>query len=139
MKSSDSLAVSSFRSTLPRSTRASRRRIWCRPWYVHELFVNSKNANSNAVLQVLPAAVKSVEDKGYVLDLGVPDISAFLTFDQVTKSAKVQQTLSVGQLVSVKVDQVAANGRTVSLSLAADNDAVGYPQFRRDKPRCSIS
>src|ERR1700732_4366298 len=35
--------------------------------------------------QTLSAAVKSIEDHGYILDLGLPDVSGFLSFEDANK------------------------------------------------------
>ncbi|KAF7310754.1 hypothetical protein HMN09_00618400 [Mycena chlorophos] len=59
----------------------------------------------------LSAAVQSVEDHGYIIGLGVPDISGFLSF----KDAKTK--LVVGQLVGATVTSTSKNGRTCNIEL----------------------
>ncbi|TFK77280.1 hypothetical protein BDN72DRAFT_784291 [Pluteus cervinus] len=63
----------------------------------------------------LTAAVKSTEDHGYILDTGVPEVSAFLSF----KDAKTREKSKIhtGQILDVTVTKVAAKGRTCHLTL----------------------
>ncbi|KAF7339630.1 rRNA biogenesis protein RRP5 [Mycena sanguinolenta] len=66
----------------------------------------------------LSAAVKSVEDHGYILDLGVPEISGFLSFKDAKKGPfDTKAKLSVGRLLDVAVASVSANGRTCNVSV----------------------
>jgi rRNA biogenesis protein RRP5 len=61
----------------------------------------------------LTAAVKSQEDHGYILDLGIPDISGFLPFNE----RKNEDTkLHIGVLLNVTITKVSENGRTCTLS-----------------------
>jgi rRNA biogenesis protein RRP5 len=70
------------------------------------------------ISKVLSAAVASVEDHGYILDLGVSDVSGFLSFKNVTKSlGKDGPKLRIGQLVDVTVSKISGNGRTCELSV----------------------
>ncbi|KAL0071786.1 rRNA biogenesis protein rrp5 [Marasmius tenuissimus] len=61
----------------------------------------------------LTAAVKSLEDHGYLLDLGVSDVSGFLSFKEATS---ITERLRVGQLVNVAVNKLSANGRTCEVT-----------------------
>ncbi len=56
-----------------------------------------------------------MEDHGYLLDLGVPEVSGFLAFKdlQSDKSAK----LRVGQLLNATVSSVSKNGRTCNVTI----------------------
>ncbi|KAE9408289.1 U3 snoRNP-associated protein Rrp5 [Gymnopus androsaceus JB14] len=53
----------------------------------------------------LSVSVKSVEDHGYLLDLGIPDVSGFLS------------KLRVGQLLDATVSSISKNGRTCNVTL----------------------
>ncbi|KAI0931812.1 hypothetical protein AcW2_000609 [Taiwanofungus camphoratus] len=66
----------------------------------------------------MSAAVKSIEDHGYILDLGLPDVSGFLSFKD-TKKCNFDTTnkLYVGQLVDVCVSKMSGNGRTCTVSV----------------------
>lgn len=69
-------------------------------------------------LQTLSAAVKSVEDHGYILDLGVPDVSGFLSFKDAQKGAFAgDKKLHVGRLLDVAVSKMSGNGRTCNVSV----------------------
>ncbi|THV06019.1 nucleic acid-binding protein [Dendrothele bispora CBS 962.96] len=63
----------------------------------------------------LSASVKSVEDHGYSLELGIPDVSGFLPF----KDANLEEDgkLRVGQLVDATVTTLSKNGRMCNVSI----------------------
>ncbi|KDQ17789.1 hypothetical protein BOTBODRAFT_29943 [Botryobasidium botryosum FD-172 SS1] len=63
----------------------------------------------------ISGAVKSVEDHGYILDFGITDVSAFLSFSDAKKA--FPEKLSVGQLVETSVQKMSENGRTCSVSV----------------------
>ncbi|KII94182.1 hypothetical protein PLICRDRAFT_122174 [Plicaturopsis crispa FD-325 SS-3] len=66
----------------------------------------------------LPAAVKSVEDHGYILDFGLPDVSGFLSFKESRKgSSNPDLKFYVGQLLDVCVTKMSGNGRTCTVSI----------------------
>ncbi|RPD57053.1 U3 snoRNP-associated protein Rrp5 [Lentinus tigrinus ALCF2SS1-6] len=66
----------------------------------------------------LSAAVKSVEDHGYILDLGIPDVSGFLSFKDAQKGPfKSDKKLHVGRLLDVAVSKMSGNGRTCTVSV----------------------
>ncbi|KAH7930532.1 hypothetical protein BV22DRAFT_1078692 [Leucogyrophana mollusca] len=65
----------------------------------------------------LSAAVKSVEDHGYILDMGISDVSGFLSFKEAGKGNLGETKLQVGRLLDVSVVKVSANGRTCTLSV----------------------
>ena len=60
--------------------------------------------------------MKSQEDHGYILDLGIPDISGFLPFNEKKDSKNEDTKLHVGVLLDVTVIKVSANGRTCTVS-----------------------
>lgn len=70
------------------------------------------------------AAVKSVEDHGYILDLGVPDISGFLSFKDAKQSPHLgERRLTVGHLLDVCITKLSSNGRTCNVTVNPDSVA----------------
>lgn len=66
----------------------------------------------------MSAAVKSIEDHGYILDFGIPGIFGFLSFADATKgSFDTKAILYIGQLLDVIVTKVSGNGRTFTVSV----------------------
>ncbi|KAH8099388.1 nucleic acid-binding protein [Cristinia sonorae] len=65
----------------------------------------------------LTVAVKSVEDHGYILNLGVPEVSGFLSFKDAQK--RFERKLSVGVLLDTVVAKMAGNGRTCNVGVDA--------------------
>ncbi|KAJ4485931.1 hypothetical protein J3R30DRAFT_3655234 [Lentinula aciculospora] len=63
----------------------------------------------------LSASVKSVEDHGYLLDLGIPDVSGFLAFKDVQSENTSKPRL--GQLLDATVSSISKNGRTCNVTL----------------------
>ncbi|KAH9944184.1 nucleic acid-binding protein [Epithele typhae] len=61
------------------------------------------------------AAIRSVEDHGYILDVGVPDVSGFLSFKEAQKGPTGDVKMRVGQLLDVAVSKMSANGRTCTV------------------------
>lgn len=62
--------------------------------------------------------MKSVEDHGYILNLGTSDMSGFLSFKDSQKSPEKTGTkLQVGRIVDIVISKVAGNGRTCNVSL----------------------
>lgn len=57
----------------------------------------------------LCAAVKSVEDHGYILDVGLPTVSGFLRYSSNSSS---DTRRPIGSLVDVSVEKLAEDGRT---------------------------
>jgi rRNA biogenesis protein RRP5 len=73
------------------------------------------------ILKTLSAAIKSVEDHGYILDLGIPDVSGFLSFKDATKGPIDKKAkLHVGQLLDVSVKTMSSNRRTCNVSADVD-------------------
>ncbi|RDB29525.1 rRNA biogenesis protein RRP5 [Hypsizygus marmoreus] len=65
----------------------------------------------------ITAAVKSIEDHGYILELGVPDVAGFLSFKDAQKAPIAEnKKLYVGQVVDVTVTKMSSNGRTCNVS-----------------------
>ncbi|KAG6817708.1 hypothetical protein H0H87_004499 [Tephrocybe sp. NHM501043] len=59
----------------------------------------------------ITAAVKSIEDHGYALDLGLPDVSGFLSFKDAEKGHFKVKKLYVGQPLDATVNKMSSNGR----------------------------
>jgi rRNA biogenesis protein RRP5 len=79
---------------------------------VHIFFGNKSNMR-----QTLSAVVKSIEDHGFILELGVPDVSGFLSFKDLQKGPEGnERRLQVGQLVDVVVKKMSSNGRTCNVT-----------------------
>jgi len=70
----------------------------------------------------LTAAVKSREDHGYTLDLGIRDVSGFLPF----KELEGEIGLHVGALVDSTVVKTTANGRICTVSADSARFATSY-------------
>lgn len=68
-------------------------------------------------LQNISAVVRSVEDHGYIMDLGVPAVSGFLSLKEARKGSFGDRPLVVGQVISTSVTKMSENGRTVTLSV----------------------
>lgn len=68
----------------------------------------------------MSAAVKSLEDHGYSLDLGVADISGFLSFEEAGEGSC---KLHVGQIVDVSVVKISGNSRVCSVCLGGEKQA----------------
>ncbi|KAF8560198.1 hypothetical protein OG21DRAFT_1401925 [Imleria badia] len=64
----------------------------------------------------LSAAVKSIEDHGYLLELGVFGISGFLSFKEAHGSGSEGSRLQVGALIHVSVIKMSSNGRICTLT-----------------------
>ncbi|GAW04399.1 u3 snornp-associated protein rrp5 [Lentinula edodes] len=63
----------------------------------------------------LSTSVKSIEDHGYLLDLGIPDISGFLAFKDV--EAELLGKLQIGQLLDATISSISKNGRTCNVTV----------------------
>ena len=83
--------------------------------------------------QTLSAAIKSVEDHGYILDLGVPDVSAFLSFNDTKKGPFDEKAkLHLGRLLDVTVVKMSGNGRTCNVGV--DPATFSSSSVRADDP-----
>jgi len=66
----------------------------------------------------MSAAVKSLEDHGYILDLGVPEVSGFLSFKDAKKGPFDKNTrLHVGRILDVTIAGMMSNGRTCKVNI----------------------
>ncbi|EIW64233.1 uncharacterized protein TRAVEDRAFT_138819 [Trametes versicolor FP-101664 SS1] len=67
----------------------------------------------------LSASVKSVEDHGYILDLGIPEVSGFLSFKAAAQKGPsgAEKKFHVGRLLDVIVTKLSDNGRTCNVSV----------------------
>ncbi|KDN33351.1 hypothetical protein RSAG8_13557, partial [Rhizoctonia solani AG-8 WAC10335] len=66
----------------------------------------------------ITGAIQSVEDHGYIVDLGIPDISGFVPYKD--KSKPDTKRLSVGQVVTSTVVKLSENKRLCTLSTKSD-------------------
>ncbi|KAJ7225707.1 hypothetical protein GGX14DRAFT_640485 [Mycena pura] len=65
----------------------------------------------------LSVVVQSVEDHGYILNLGIADISGFLSFKDAKQGLVDEKAkLPVGRLIDVTVATVSKNGRTCNVT-----------------------
>lgn len=67
-------------------------------------------------IQTLTASVKSIEDHGYILDLGIDDTSGFLSFKDVKGSASITR-YHVGQLLDVYMVKSTGNNRSYTVRM----------------------
>ncbi|PWN27160.1 hypothetical protein BDZ90DRAFT_232714 [Jaminaea rosea] len=74
---------------------------------------------------VLPVAIKSREDHGFLLDAGIEGVQGFAPFDQVDASS-----FYLGQVIDAAITSVASQGRsfTASLKAAAVKAAILGPE-----------
>ncbi|KAI0275150.1 nucleic acid-binding protein [Gloeopeniophorella convolvens] len=66
----------------------------------------------------MSASVRSVEDHGYILNLGISDISGFLSFKDAKKVLERSSKLDVGSIVDVSVSKLSSNGRTCNVTIS---------------------
>ena len=68
----------------------------------------------------MSASVKSIEDHGYILNLGIPDVSGFLSFKDAKKAVESSSKLPVGSIIDVSISKLPRE-RTcdVTISLAS--------------------
>ena len=83
-------------------------------------FSDGNRRNTYLTSQSLSAAVQSVEDHGYILELGVSGISGFLSFKEAHKGDSEGSRLHVGALINVSVVKVSSNGRICTLTNDSD-------------------
>ncbi|CCM04209.1 uncharacterized protein FIBRA_06375 [Fibroporia radiculosa] len=70
----------------------------------------------------MSAAVKSKEDHGYILDLGVSDINGFLSFKDAKQGPfENPERIRVGHLLDISISKTTANGRTCTCSVNASS------------------
>lgn len=76
---------------------------------------------TNAISQTLSVAVRSVEDHGYALELGVPEVSGFLTFKDVEKGLfSPDDRFRVGSVFDVAVSKMSGNDRICNVSMNSE-------------------
>jgi rRNA biogenesis protein RRP5 len=59
----------------------------------------------------MSASVKSIEDHGYILNLGLQDVSGFLSFKDAKKALESSSKLPVGSIIDVSISKLSSNGR----------------------------
>ncbi|XP_072513962.1 protein RRP5 homolog [Salminus brasiliensis] len=85
--------------------------------------INPKEVNKELSSRSLKAGmtlggcVESVEDHGFLIDLGVSGTKAFLPKDKAEEAKSSKQELMVGQYVTVLVTEVKNEGRVVRVSV----------------------
>ncbi|RXW22586.1 hypothetical protein EST38_g3267 [Candolleomyces aberdarensis] len=66
----------------------------------------------------LTAAVQSIEDHGYILDLGVPGVDGFISFkDMKSTNSEESLRLSIGQIVETTVVKLSSNQRSCTVTV----------------------
>ncbi|KZV74937.1 nucleic acid-binding protein [Peniophora sp. CONT] len=65
----------------------------------------------------LSASVQSVEDHGYILNLGVAKVAGFLSFKDAKKRFG-EDKLRVGRVIDVVASKLSSNGRTCNVNVA---------------------
>ncbi|KAF8140429.1 hypothetical protein EV363DRAFT_1393337 [Boletus edulis] len=68
----------------------------------------------------LNAAVRSIEDHGYLLELGISGVSGFLSFKEAHKGDSEGSRLQLGALIHVSVIKMSSNGRICTLTNDSD-------------------
>jgi rRNA biogenesis protein RRP5 len=80
--------------------------------------------------------VSSVEDHGYILDLGVSGVSGFLSFKDDKKSRREDAPkLRIGQLIDISITKLSGNGRTCNV--ATDRKMLHSASVRQSHKRYS--
>ena len=65
--------------------------------------------------------MNSIEDHGYILNLGIPDVNGFLSFKDAKKlSPANDQVLPIGRLIDTCISKVSGNGTTVTVTVDPD-------------------
>ncbi|KAK7930283.1 hypothetical protein WMY93_006678 [Mugilogobius chulae] len=99
-----------------------------------QLSVNPKMVNkslsSNFIKpgMVLSGCVESVEDHGYIIDIGVLGSKAFLPKNAVKDKHNSPEELNVGQYVTSLVEKVKNEGRVVQLSVSPKTLAQAFAE-----------
>lgn len=88
-----------------------------------ELSLVPKTVNSGVLKKdlkpgfTLSAAVQSVEDHGYILDIGIQGSSGFLSFKDAKKGGSDGSKLHIGQLLDISVVKMSGNERICTVSV----------------------
>ncbi|KAG6911579.1 hypothetical protein DXG01_011882 [Tephrocybe rancida] len=88
--------------------------------------VTAVHAHGSTDVSTITAAVKSIEDHGYALDMGLPDVSGFLSFKDAKKGRFEDRKLYVGQLLDVSVTKMSSNGRICNVIVDPATFASSY-------------
>jgi len=79
--------------------------------------------------QIICVAIKSREDHGYALDLGIADVTGFLPTDKTSGDA-----LHVGQVLTTTIQAITASGRAVTvasntMAMTSTSSVCFFPHF----------
>jgi rRNA biogenesis protein RRP5 len=74
----------------------------------------------------MSASVKSIEDHGYILNLGIPDITGFLSFKDTKKALEGSSKLPVGSIIDVSISKLSSNGRTCNVTISPASIKVSH-------------
>ena len=74
----------------------------------------------------MSASVKSIEDHGYILNLGIPDVSGFLSFKDAKKALSSSSKLPVGSIIDVSISGLSGNGRTCNVTISPSSIRVSH-------------
>jgi rRNA biogenesis protein RRP5 len=74
----------------------------------------------------MPASVKSIEDHGYILNLGIPDVTGFLSFKDAKKALESSSKLPLGSIVDVSISKLSSNGRTCNVTISPSSIKVSH-------------
>jgi rRNA biogenesis protein RRP5 len=68
----------------------------------------------------MTGAIKSVEDHGYILETGIPDLSGFLSKKDAEKAGLSVSEACLGRLLDLCVTKVSGNGRTCNVNIDSE-------------------
>ena len=74
----------------------------------------------------MSTSVKSIEDHGYILNLGIPDVSGFLSFKDAKKALSGSSKLPVGSIIDVSISKLSSNGRTCNVTISPSSIRVSH-------------
>jgi rRNA biogenesis protein RRP5 len=74
----------------------------------------------------MSTSVKSIEDHGYILNLGISDISGFLSFKDAKKALESSSKLPVGSIIDVSISKLSSNGRTCNVTISPSSIRVSH-------------
>jgi rRNA biogenesis protein RRP5 len=74
----------------------------------------------------MSASVKSIEDHGYILNLGIREVSGFLSFKDAKRALENSSKLPIGSIVDVSVSKLSSNGRTCNVTIAPSSIRVSH-------------
>ena len=74
----------------------------------------------------MSASVKSIEDHGYILNLGISDVSGFLSFKDAKKALSSSSKLPVGSIIDVSISKLSSNGRTCNVTISPSSIRVSH-------------